>query len=60
LDDIQSKEELQPDTDLFFFSEEKYINEKPEEFDENRRELLRGTPTVDHISEFIKALYDCA
>lgn len=60
LDDIQSKEELQPDSELFFFSEEKYINEKPEEFDEQRRQLLRETPTVDNIFEFIKALYDCA
>ncbi len=60
LDDIQSKEDIEPDSDLFFFSEEKYINEKPEEFDEQRRMLLRETPTVDNIYEFMKALYDCA
>ena len=60
LDDIQSKEDIDPDSELFFFSEEKYINEKPEEFDDQRRNLLRETPTVENIYEFMKALYDCA
>lgn len=47
-------------SDLYFFCEEKYINEKPEAFDEERLALLRETPTVDNINEFIQALYDCA
>jgi len=31
-----------------------------EEFDEQRKALLRETPTADNIYEFMKALYDCA
>jgi hypothetical protein len=45
---------------LFFFSEEKYILEKPEAFDKQRIALLRETPSVENILEFMKALYDCA
>jgi len=52
--------ELIPGSDLYYFSEEKYIKEKPEEFDEQRKALLRETPTADNIYEFMKALYDCA
>lgn len=47
-------------SELFFFSEEKYIQEKPEAFDQQRIALLRETPTVENILEFIKALFDCA
>jgi hypothetical protein len=48
------------DSDIFFFSEEKYILEKPEAFDKQRIALLRETPSVENILEFMKALYDCA
>ena len=51
---------IDEESDLFFFSEEKYIKFKPESFDANRIELLRETPKVENINEFIKALYDCA
>jgi hypothetical protein len=47
-------------SDLFFFSEEKYIKEKPEAFDQQRISLLRETPSIEQILDFIKALYDCA
>lgn len=53
-------EPISEDDDLYFFSEEKYIKEKPEAFDEARLALLRETPTVENIDEFIQALYDCA
>lgn len=53
-------DEAEEQKDLYFFSEEKYIKEKPEAFDEARLALLRETPTVDNINEFIQALYDCA
>jgi hypothetical protein len=59
-EDQSSGKELNPNSDLYFFSEEKYIQEKPEEFDEQRRSLLRAVPTVESIDEFIQALYDCA
>lgn len=48
------------DSQLFFFSEEKYIKEKPDAFDQQRIALLRETPSVEQILDFIKALYDCA
>eukprot|EP00826_Nyctotherus_ovalis_P051959 TRINITY_DN6531_c0_g1_i6.p1 TRINITY_DN6531_c0_g1~~TRINITY_DN6531_c0_g1_i6.p1 ORF type:complete len:279 (+),score=94.46 TRINITY_DN6531_c0_g1_i6:694-1530(+) len=55
-----SGEKLEEQKDLYYFSEEKYIREKPEAFDEERLALLRETPTIDNINEFIQALYDCA
>lgn len=60
LEDQGSGKELLAGSDLYYFSEEKYIKEKPEEFDESRKALLRETPTADNIYEFMKALYDCA
>ena len=45
---------------MFFFSEEKYILENEHAFDSERISLLRETPTIENILEFIKALYDCA
>ena len=48
------------DSELFFFSEEKYIMEKPEAFDPQRIALLRETPSVEQILDFVKALFDCA
>ena len=48
------------ESELFFFSEEKYILEKPEAFDPERIAMLRETPTIEQILDFIKALYDCA
>ncbi|KAM3127981.1 hypothetical protein pb186bvf_019912 [Paramecium bursaria] len=47
-------------SELFFFSEEKYIEEKPNEFDQDRIELLRSFPSENEIQEFLIALYDCA
>ena len=60
LEDEKNKKKLDPTSESFFFSEEKYILEKPEQFDEARLQLLRSTPTVENIYEFIKALFDCA
>eukprot|EP00357_Protocruzia_adherens_P008197 CAMPEP_0115030686 /NCGR_PEP_ID=MMETSP0216-20121206/37988_1 /TAXON_ID=223996 /ORGANISM="Protocruzia adherens, Strain Boccale" /LENGTH=258 /DNA_ID=CAMNT_0002407997 /DNA_START=87 /DNA_END=863 /DNA_ORIENTATION=- len=60
LEDQSMRKEIPTESDLYFFSEEKYIKEKPEAFDEQRLALLRQTPKVENIYEFIKALYDCA
>lgn len=60
LEDAESDKTLAKGSDLHFFSEEKYIEEKPDEFDEARKSLLRETPSIDNIYEFMKALYDCA
>lgn len=59
-EDKESGKEIPKGSDLHFFSEEKYIEEKPEEFDDSRRALLRECPTVENIFDFMKALYDCA
>ena len=60
IEDSQSGKTIPKDSDLQYFSEEKYIEEKPEDFDEGRIQLLRDTPSVENIYEFIKALFDCA
>lgn len=60
LEDKGTGNQINKKSDLYFFSEEKYIEEKPEEYDEKRRALLREMPTIDSIAEFMKALYDCA
>ena len=60
IEDEGSGREIPKDSEINYFNEEKYIDEKPEDFDEVRRSLLRETPSVENIYEFIKALYDCA
>ena len=60
LEDHQSNKIIAPGSDVFFFSEEKYILEKPESFDKARIALLRETPSVENIFDFMKALDDCA
>jgi hypothetical protein len=59
-EDIQEKKAISPDSDYFVFSEEKYFKDNPEEFDEERKELMREPPSVDNIYEFIRNMYDCA
>lgn len=58
--DQNQQNDIPEDSDLYFFSEEKYIKEKPEAFDKERIQLLRETPSVESIVEFMKALFDCA
>lgn len=60
LEDMQDEKEIPANSDLYFFSEEKYIAENPENFDEDRIALLRKAPTQEDISGFIEALYDIA
>ena len=52
--------QLMSNIDLYSFSEEKYISEKPEAFDNARLALLREIPTAENMYEFLMALYDCA
>jgi hypothetical protein len=58
-EDVERGKKVDEKSDHFFFSEEKYIFEKPEEYDEARRALLREMPTVESIAEFMTALYEC-
>ena len=53
-------EQVEESSELYFFSEEKYIKENPASFDEERIALLRKAPTADSIFDFLKALYECA
>jgi hypothetical protein len=54
LEDIQSGKRISSKSDLYYFSEEKYINESPTFFDEVRIERLRKTPSLEEILEFIE------
>ena len=47
-------------SDLYYFSEDKYINENPDAYSEERISLLRKPPTQDDIASFIEAIYDLA
>lgn len=60
LEDLGQNKKIPDPSDLYFFSEEKYIKEKPEAFDQQRITLLRETPTLEQIFDFVKALFDCA
>ena len=60
LEDTSLGRDIQSTSDLFYFSEEKYIREHPEAFDDARRALLRKMPTVGDMFEFMRAVYDCA
>jgi hypothetical protein len=54
IEDIQLGKIVSPKSELFFFSEEKYIKEAPNCFDDVRIERLRKTPSLEEISEFIE------
>lgn len=59
-EDKEAVREVQKDSDLYYFSEEKYIDSKGEEFDEEKRAQLMELPTAENIFDFVKAFYDCA
>ena len=46
-------------SDLYYFSEEKYIKEYPQYFDRQKIENIQKEPTIDEIIDFIDALYNC-
>jgi hypothetical protein len=46
-------------SDLYYFSEEKYIKEYPQYFDRQKIENIQKEPTIDEIIDFIEALYNC-
>lgn len=50
---------ISKESDLYYFSEEKYIEEFPEYFDEKKKANIHKSPTIDEISEFMEALYNC-
>lgn len=60
LEDLGQGKKIPEKSDLFFFSEEKYIKEKPDAFEPQKIALLRETPSLEQILDFVKALFDCA
>jgi hypothetical protein len=60
IEDMQLGKTVSSSSDLFFFSEEKYIEESPNSFDDQKIELIKKTPSYDEINDFIEALYNCA
>lgn len=60
IEDVNEGKVIPLNSDLFFFSEEKYIAENPQDFEEERISLLRKTPSQEEISGFIEAIYDLA
>eukprot|EP00347_Sterkiella_histriomuscorum_P023904 403332985 len=60
LDDISLNKIIPVDSDLYYFSEEKYFEEKPDQFDKVKMQQMLQIPTVENITEFMKSLHDCA
>jgi hypothetical protein len=54
MEDLQEGKTVLPDTDLYYFSEEKYMLDHPELFNHERQKILRKTPTKEDISGFIE------
>lgn len=59
IEDEQLGKVISPKSDLYFFSEEKYITEYPIQMDDLKKEASK-IPSLDEIIEFIEALYCCA
>lgn len=59
-EDLQLGKKVSKESDLYYFDEERYIEDYPHLFDEQRKEKIRTPPTKEEISEFIEALYNCA
>ncbi len=46
-------------SDLYYFSEDKYVNDYPQYFDKQRIENIKKIPTLEDMINFIEALYNC-
>ena len=58
-EDLNLGKTISKKSDLYFFSEEKYIDEYPQYFDKQRIENIKKIPTLDDMINFIEALYNC-
>jgi hypothetical protein len=58
VEDEQLGKVISPKSDLFYFSEEKYLTDNDN--DDRQDRLESKLPTVDDISSFIEALFNCA
>lgn len=60
LEDEQSGKTISSKSDLYYFSEDKYITDYPLNFEDSRKDTAIQLPTQEEISEFLKALFYCA
>lgn len=58
-EDMNLGKQISPKSDLYYFSEDKYVSEYPQYFDKQRIENIRKVPTLDDMINFIEALYNC-
>ena len=58
-EDMNLGKTISKKSDLYFFSEDKYVDEYPQYFDKQRIENIRKIPTLDDMINFIEALYNC-
>jgi hypothetical protein len=54
IEDMQLGKTISPKSDLYYFSEDKYISEYPGCFDEQRIEMLHKTPSQEDIVDFVE------
>jgi hypothetical protein len=57
IEDMQLGKTVSVKSDLYLFSEDKYVSDNPNCFDEQRIELLRKTPSQEDLVEFIEVLF---
>ena len=53
IEDMQLGKTVSQKSDLYIFSEEKYVNESAGYFDEERQKFLKRTPNQEELKEFI-------
>jgi hypothetical protein len=58
-EDMNLGKTISKKSDLYFFSEDKYVDEYPQYFDKQRIENIKKIPTLDDMINFIEALYNC-
>lgn len=56
IEDMELGKKISPKSDLYYFSEEKYISESPNYFDEQKIEYIKKVPDLEDISDFIEVL----
>ena len=53
IEDMQLGKTVSTNSDLYYFSEEKYVNESPGCFYEEKLKFLKKTPNEEELNEFI-------
>ena len=53
IEDMELGKTVSTKSDLYFFSEEKYVNESPGYFYEEKLKFLKKTPNEEELNEFI-------